>query len=442
MKKAPSSQNWTGKSSIFSSLAWLAMASAMIVESDSYRYATLFFVALAGTAFRERAKSISAHWLVILCYIWAAYVFVRFIYGILGHDERGTSEWLYVFPIFFPLVGIALHATRNVIYAAATALIVAGLFSLIVTLDFETLLSGARAAPLWHNNPIHAGVGSGMIFLCSVFWALYSVEVQKLRGRSMWLTIGLGVATAVLGLLGVLGSQSKGVWLALAATTVFSGLLCLLFYSGRWRVFSLATATVTAGFATIFAYPYVQKVAGPTIDAIAELFRVAISERSASIALQRLIDDPATPSSMGERLKLISNAIEVYQSSPWIGSGNVWLTKWKHTTYGDVPHTIIHNGYLEIIVRHGLLGMTMLAVFVFAGIKIVNDAHKKGHLSTSLTGFIYCMNFFFFCTVATNSNNRLALGESFFIFMGGVVFALLIRPQTVRTQPLPDDDRR
>ena len=405
------------------SVLWAAMASAMLVESDVYRYAIIALVILALVSYRADIRWISRDWLALLCYAWAAYAAGRFAYGVFVLGEKGASEWLYIFPVFFPLVGVALYNTRRYVFSATTLLVVCGLVGLILTLDFPTLLAGKRAAPFYHHNPIHAGIGSCMLFLTVVFWLFYAAETGRLRGLMRWIFLPIGITTAVLSLVGALGSHSKGAWLALAATIAFMGGLSLLRYAGKWRLHILGGLLVTAVVATMVAAPYVEIVAGPTMDAAAKLTGDTIATEGPLAAMQRAITDPTTPVAMRERLELWSNAIELIQAAPWVGWGNEWLRKWYDTTYSDVGYTLIHNGYLEIMVRHGLLGMAFLLVFVGVAAYRTNDAHRRGIISSSLAAYIYSLSFFFFWTIATNSNNRLALGESFFILVAAAVFS-------------------
>jgi O-antigen ligase len=411
------------------------MASAMLVESDVYRYVTIALVIFALVSHRADARWLSRDWLAILCYAWAAYAACRFAFGVFVRGERGASEWLYIFPVFFPLMGVALYNTRRYVFSAATLLVVCGLVGLILTLDFPTLLSGQRAAPFYHHNPIHAGIGSCMLFLSAVFWLFHAAETGRLRGRMRWFFLSIGIATAVFSLIGALGSQSKGAWLALAATVTFMGVLSLLRYAGRWRLHLLGGLLLAAVAATMIAAPFVDKVAGPTMDAATKLTGDTIATQEPLAAMQKAITDPATPLSMRERLELWSNAIELIQAAPWVGWGNEWLRKWYGTTYADVGYTLIHNGYLEIMVRHGLLGMIFLLVFAVAAARRTSDAHRRGIISSSLAAYIYSLSFFFFCTIATNSNNRLALGESFFILVAAAVFSFTLARRKAEQDP-------
>ena len=408
---------------------WIIMASAMLIESDAYRYASIFLVITALTTRSELVSKVSHDWLARLCYAWSAYVLLRFFYGIIFWGEKGTSEWLYAFPAFFPVIGVMLYVQRRYIYGAATAFIVFSLLALVATVDYSIFDSGSRAAPLFHHNPIHAGVGCGMIFICSVFWLLYSAEAEKLHGVWKWPMVAVGAMTASLSLLGALGAQSKGVWLALAATTSFAFILCGFYFRGRLRMAFIGALAGTSTAISALVYPYVQHVAGTTSSALAALIENAISTGSLTEAIRISINAPSTPNSLAERLQLLFNAIELIGQSPWIGWGNLWLEKWRETTYSHVPYTIIHNGYLEILVRHGIIGIAFVLSFATISALAILKALRRERIFLSTAFFLYTISFYFFSTIATNSNNRLAIGESFFILVGASVFALSLLNQ-------------
>jgi O-antigen ligase len=405
---------------------WALMASAMVKESDVYRYVTIGFVIFVLVRHGADVRRMSKDWLACLCYAWSAYVVLRFGAGIVLYDEKGSSEWLYAFPAFFPLVGVALYATRRHLFTAATLLLAAGAIGLIATLDIQTIMSGERIEPLFHNNPIHAGVASAMLFISSLFWLLYAKENGYLVTQRRWAYLALGGVTAALSLTGVLGAQSKGAWLALAATLCFMALLAVYHLAGRHRIYLLAAVALLAVTSTTIISPYVIKVAGTTMDASARLTEGAVGSSSPISAMQLAIDDPQTPGAMRERLMLWTNALELVEGSPLTGWGNLWLREWRQTTYADVGYNLLHNGYLEILVRHGLLGIVFLVVFSAAAMRRIHRAHASGSLPTSTMNYLYTLSFFFFVTIASNSNNRLAIGESFFILVGCVPFALLL----------------
>lgn len=405
---------------------WALMASAMVIESDAYRYVAIGFVIFVFIRHGADVRRLSKDWLACLCYAWSAYVVLRFAAGIVVHGEKGSSEWLYAFPALFPLVGVALYATRRHLFTAATLLLVGGAIGLLATLDFQTIASGERIEPLFHNNPIHAGVGCAMLFLSSLFWLLYAGENGYLKTPRKWAYLALGGITAALSLTGVLGAQSKGAWLALAATFAFMALLAACHLAGRQRIYLLAAIALLAATSATTMSPYVLKVAGTTMDASARLTQGTLVSDNPMSAMRVAIDDPNTPEAMRERLMLWTNALELVQESPLTGWGNLWLREWRQTTYSDVGYNLLHNGYLEILVRHGLLGILFLLVFAITAMRRIHRAHASGSLATSTMNYLYTLSFFFFCTIASNSNNRLAIGESFFILAGSSVFALTL----------------
>jgi O-antigen ligase len=235
----------------------------------------------------------------------------------------------------------------------------------------------------------------------------------------------MGSSTALLSLVGVLGAQSKGAWLALSATAGFLIILALFQQAGRARLPLLGILALMMVISGTFALPLIDKVAGPTMTATGELAQGMLSQ-SPVAALEATIEDPMTPQAMRERLMLWMNALELVEASPVTGWGNLWLREWQTTRYRDVGYTLLHNGYLEILVRHGLLGIIFLLAFAIVAARRVNSARLSGAISTSLAAYLYTVTFFFFCTIATNSNNRLALGESYYILAGSAIFALTL----------------
>jgi O-antigen ligase len=410
---------------LLSASLWALLASAMLVESDVYRYVTLILAAFVVIGHRQELKLISHDWLATLCYGWAMYATTRFTVELVLYGERGASEWLYIFPVFFPVIGAALYLTRNHIYLACLLLLTAGLIGLLMTVDVTQTLAGVRNPPLFHKNPIHAGVGSGMLFLSAIFLLSYAIETGRLRNQWKWPTLALCGATAILCLLAMLGAQSKGVWLALACTIGFSGLLCLAFIPRKWRILALSGLTVAAIIAASSSSSVVTRVAGSTIAAAEQLTSTVLST-DLSDAMQQSIEDAETPGAMRERLMIWSNALEIFHTAPLFGRGNLWLQDWYKTTYADVGYTLLHNGFLEIVVRHGLFGLAFLGIFMVAALQRLLTARRQGLIATSTLAYLLTITVFFLCTITTNSNNRLAIGESFFILAGGAVFAVTL----------------
>nr|CAD6605061.1 O-antigen ligase domain-containing protein [Rhizobium sp. TCK] len=415
-------------------LLWVLMASAMLVESDAYRYATLALVALSMICFRDYVRLVSRDWLAWFCWLWAAYAAIRFVIGMTVHDARGTSEWLYIFPLFFPALGVTLYKTRQYVFPAAIVLTAAGAVGLLASIDWAALRSGERVFPLFHNNPIHAAIGCGMLLVTSICLMLYVVETRRYDGWRLGVILGMGFLTVLLSGVGILGAQSKGVWLALGPVAGFMSLAVLAFYGKRLALAVLAVLLV-AIMGIIVAQEDARRVAGPTIEATGALFSFGMEHVDPRDAMRRAVENPDTPQSMRERLMLWTNALDTVESSPWFGWGNLWQDRWRQGTYQDNNHQLLHNGYLEILVRHGLLGALVLATFILVSAYRIYEARRQGVISASLMLYLYSLSLFFFITIATNSNNRLALGESYFLLAGAAVFAISLAMRISQAKP-------
>ena len=198
----------------------------------------------------------------------------------------------------------------------------------------------------------------------------------------------LGFATAIFSFVGVLAAQSKGVWLALSITVAFIGLFGFCQLKGKRRLGFLCALASLALIVSATAFPYVDRIAGKTFTALSNLVELTYSSGGISNAIKVGIESKETPPSTTERLKLVFNAIELFNKSPLMGFGNLWIAEWKNRTYNDLNFTLLHNGYLEVLVRHGVMGILILAIFSIEAARRFIKAHRNGEISLSALGFI------------------------------------------------------
>jgi O-antigen ligase len=142
------------------------------------------------------------------------------------------------------------------------------------------------------------------------------------------------------------------------------------------------------------------------------------------------IDDRSTPLSMDERLQLWANAWEVFSTAPIFGWGNEWIVRWRHSHYTGVNYTLTHNGYLEILVRYGLAGAAFLSVMLFAFCRSVYQAASAAIIPRAALHAYFLILLFFAFTLLSNSNNRLAIGESLAILSAAVALACQLKLRT------------
>ncbi len=404
-------------------ILWLLLISAPILESDSYRYAALLLIGTIFVWFKPNLSLLKRDWLANACVAWGAYALLRFLFGLIVYGEKGASDWLYAFPLFFPAVGIALYSSRKEVGTVLAIYFPIALAALLISTDYQPILAGDdRISPLFHNNLIHGAIGCGFLMIGAFYWLLHAWETGKLERRSGSWIIAVATLIIALCLFNIYGSKAKGVWLSLVLVGPLM-LASMLLYANRRRAALVGAAVVALVAAALFVGgDDIWRFAGPTYEATVRI-ETEISAHGVRDAVAAAIASRDTPESMSERLQLWANASEVIAQAPLFGAGNHWLTLWNSTTYASVPYTLLHNGYFEMLVRHGLFGIIVFAILATAMYRRVFAAWRAGLISLSALLAYSMVTLFFLGTILSNSNNRLAIGESFFFVFSAVAFA-------------------
>jgi O-antigen ligase len=112
---------------------------------------------------------------------------------------------------------------------------------------------------------------------------------------------------------------------------------------------------------------------------------------------------------------LWSNAVEVWSHDFILGNGVAWKDLWVAARYRDVGFDLIHNGYLEVAVRYGLVGLAFYGALYLWSVAMARRASARGLIPRQAFNFHVVSLVFFLATIMTNSNNRLAIGESYML---------------------------
>lgn len=421
----PARLTWTEP---FAAMAVLVMVSAVWIETDAYRFAAL---ALTIPALYRYFRTDFWHYAArpyigpvgMLCLFWGAYVAIRFVYDYLLYPEHGmgSSEGIYLFTLLYPAMGAAILVYCRRQFVIATAFMIFSLSALTLGNSFS---SGdeQRALTLLHNNPIHASVGAGFIALCSIPYLLHVLGRPGL-GRVMRLALSLlSCATFVAALLVVYSSMSKGVWLALSVALPLLAIIIVLTDSGRWGKW-MALAIIAAGAVAMAAkFEVFSTVAGPTVQTSLALTEGAISGEGLRNTIDDLIASPATPISARERLMLWANGLDIWERHLVFGAGIGWMHEWESRPYQETSFNLLHNGYMEIVVRYGLVGlMFYLALFAWCSRRVWLAA-QAGVIDVTAFPTYLCTLIFFAITLLSNSNIRLAIGEAYMWIAAGYGF--------------------
>lgn len=425
---------------------FLVMASVFWVESDAYRFACLALV-IPSTYFYIK----HAFWrydrprigiVGILCIIWTFYVLGRFLQGLILHPEQstGSAEGIYLFPFLYSTLGYAFWRFCRKPFLIVAPFLIISILALLVSSDYSSIMAGARATTFAHSNTIHAANASGFILIFALCLIIHVILTEHIvKQRKIIFSIA-GLFLFVLSLINVLVLTSKGVWMALAV--VMPVLLVFLAFHVRSKYVRSKFSVFSALFAftlllTISISWYGDKIvlsAGTTFD-LAIRIAVSFARGDGLIStMEMMIASSNVPSSAVSRLQLWLDAITIWSESPIFGIGVSWTDLWEQRLHSShLPFNIFHNTILELGIRYGVIGLVFFGLLYVWSMKQVLLA-SKFHLIAPAAAICYvAMLAFFLLSGLTNSNIRLAIGESYMQLAAGFGFYCFYRLQELRT---------
>lgn len=413
---------------------WLIVMSASLIESYAYRYAGVLLVLISLVLYMRVSPRPAIDWRGWLCLAWGTYALLRFSlqFALQSDHPVGDRDLLFLMPLIFPVFGYILFLSWSHIEKLIAVYFGFALLILLWSLQIGEIVAGKTIIPLIQHNQIHGAVCCGMIFIGAVFWLLYYLtEGADRRTMRLYASI-LSPLICLLCLVGIYGAKSKGVWLSLLPVLPIVAFLTLRCLKQRLAIpIVLIVAALLAG--GVYAVrDNIDRTAGPTVSAALSMLEGVGTAEPIGQTVSRSIESGSTPIAMGERLQLWANTWELFSTAPIFGWGSEWLARWPHTRYPNVGYTFMHNGYLEILIRHGIFGMVVFGAMLASFCGSVWRAVRKGIIPIHAMYAYFLILFFFSMTILSNSNNRLVSGESLSILTAAFALAceLKIREYT------------
>ncbi|MCY0092980.1 O-antigen ligase family protein [Hoeflea ulvae] len=420
---------------LIAGIAILLFISPIWWESDLYRFVGLALVSWALVIYYAKDAASGNRILIgyggLLCLAWALYAAARFGLDLMLHPENGagSAEGIFMLSIAYPTFGYALWRFCRYPFAVVVAVVVISLGALIASTDYAALSEGVLATTFAHNNTIHAANASGFMLIFAVCFADHLFARPDLGGKIRPVLLVVAAATGALAFINILGLESKGVWLALA---VALPVLILGMVFRDWRqaskisgrtIFLVLVLVLGVGIGiSQFGHALLNKAGGTTLVALTMLDKVLHGQGLLAV-MNEMSSSPDVPGSAQQRLILWTNAASIWLESPWFGAGIGWRSIWqeRQASFG-LGYDIFHNGYIEILVRYGLFGLAAYAAMLgFAVRKVYLAARLKlvgaSAFNCYLTALVY-----FLVSNLSNSNIRLAIGESYLWFAVGFGF--------------------
>ncbi|MER9327113.1 O-antigen ligase family protein [Mesorhizobium sp. M0488] len=409
---------------LLAALAVFALVSSVWREADTYRYAGIALALAAAIRwFRLDLWTYSKPligWVGVLCLGWSFYVFIRLAIVYFGTHQLGAAEGIYLFPMFYATTGFALLLFVRRPARFVLGFMILSLVFLAADTGYSDIFHGIKPEPWLFNNPIHASVAAGFIFLCTLQFMAYTAHRTDLNTATRSLHWALSAAVLLLALVNIIALRSKGVWLALALVLLLLAVMTLARGHRRELIVGGGVLAIVAA-GVVATQSIFWSTAGDTMVFVKSLISDVLSHGILP-AFDRAIASDTVPLAARERLMLWADAIEVWKRHPILGASSSWLTEWQDRTYHPMIFNVFHNGYLEIAVRYGVVG---LAFFVFLytwssrqvllamRAKLIAPAAWSCYISTLV---------FFAITILSNSNNRLSIGEAFMWFAAAFGF--------------------
>jgi hypothetical protein len=318
------------------------------VEPQEVVYGLLFYGYLAWW-FVSRLwiyrDDILATWLDRVVFLFLVWITLSLGLTILlrGDLAGGINEWLSVLALayYFPVKEVIIRRRSTVpiqLAAGAVALFIA----IRNILEYGVKITTAET--LWQIAGGRVVQNEHLLMLAGLFCFVYLLFLQR-RGIRMLVLMGLLVFTA-----GVVIGLSRSLWVSYA----LGGLVIFFLVDRRKRLLLLGS-----GLAGLVAVLVIGSVAFPGLR---DLVLWGLLDRLFSLR-----------TATTEDISLVNRFIEsgaawtYIKANPIVGYGFGVPYKYYSLVYElDFQTTFVHNGYLGIWYRHGLVGAGMLMTFYFA----------------------------------------------------------------------------
>ena len=405
---------------IFLVVSFLVLISAVWVESDAYRYVAFPMVAVSLYLYYKAAQKPSLPLIGKTYFAWVIYVIGYYLLAKFMHPQvtGGSAEGIYLLPIICPSVGYFFYLYRHLLPKFAWGFQIISVLALLVSIHPIIALSSPlslRVKFLFHANSIHASLGAAMILIASLFFLLWILDHS--HGRVRQIGILLAIANIAMSLIGIFGASSKGIWVSLFALTLIA-MIYTLFFSTDKNV-KLVTHAIFWSCSLITALILWSDYDGYLLKNISGgakiITQIATSDSLSISTTADLIEHANLPKSTTDRLYLWLKAIQIWSTNPIFGRSIYWQNLWDIQTQYPTRNELVHNGYLSIGMRFGLVGLIFYGVQFFWSALQIKHCVERGLVNKLVYYLSNALLLLYLFSIVTNSNHRLAIGESFTI---------------------------
>ncbi len=407
-------------------LGFLSLVSALWVESDLYRYAVLGLVLWGLVIYfgLEKGFRPSIGGMGFACIVWTLYVGIRFVWSTatMPLTSEGSAEGIYLLPILYMTTGYVFFLYRLNIRRFLFVVALFSLLMLAMTIEFPQIAASLRGGAdflgdrfpfLVQNNLIHASVAAGLIAVAMTMLAMDLMAHRDERTPYWRLAVGVCVLVILLCLIGIFGAKSRGVWLALFFSMPLTLLAPFSALPARTRLaIAVASFVVALMVIVVLRHPILAAI-DPIEESAVKLYHVLTSKGFAQQVIENAVANAQATDSLAQRLLLWVKALGIWSDNWVMGVGIYWRTLWLSPDAIKAPFDLFHNGFLEVGVRYGMVGLLFYGGLFAWCLRQSLLCARQRLIARGLFGFHAISLVFFLLTLLSNSNNRLAIGESY-----------------------------
>lgn len=303
------------------------------------------------------------------------------------------------------------------------------LLAIILNMDWQNvaqIFNGSRRMDFGIINPLHFGLmcSIGILGVLVFYREILGLDRTGLGPWRMSARIVLWLALLLVLIQGIVSSQARGIWVALAITLVFCAPLFILLLLKEKRRYGAARVSVAAAAILVIGVGLVMSQW--------EVFESRYKEEQSTVTA--LLNEQANDvplSSLGIRVHLWEWGVEKWQERPWLGWGakstaylldHSDLTPRLKTVHGK--H--VHNTCLQLLITTGIVGILILLAAAFHLVRGIVSLRRHVPWTDKIGMFSFAALLCFALASMTNVYINSRTGIYLMGLLGGAIYSIVL----------------
>ena len=263
-----------------------------------------------------------------------------------------------------------------------------------------------------------------LILFSAFFFSVWIFVNEKISFNRKIVGLAISLSNFSMALNGILGANSKGIWLALVGAIlflVFHTIFVQKLNKKNW-VLIISFSVLVCSFILLMSDRLIA-VAGIYIIGFYDFSKEVWAGEGALLErISIIVQKEELPYNLNVRIQLWLNAIQVWSQNYLLGNGIYWENLWEIDRQFKTGRTLIHNSFLSIAIRFGIVGLGFYGWLFGWSIIQARKCVRHDYINHQLYTFFLMVIILFMLSMLTNSNHRLAIGETLFLLISSFGF--------------------